>query len=131
MGHRTSLLARWLINAVAIWAAIKIVPGIHPITTDFVSIALIALIFGLVNALIRPFVLFLTCPLIILTLGLGTLLVNAAMFALAGWIGQQFEIGFTVDGFWPAFWGALIVTIISSILSTVLGEKRESRRSEA
>jgi putative membrane protein len=131
MEHRTSLLARWLINAVAIWAAIRLVPGIHPIYTSFVSLALIALIFGLVNALIRPLVMFLTCPLIILTLGLGTLLVNTAMFALAGEIGKSLGFGYTVDGFWPAFWGALIVSVISAVLSSVLGGKKRERREEA
>lgn len=128
--ERNSLLLRWLINAAAIWAAIEIVPGIHPISDSIWSLAVIAVIFGLVNALIRPLVMFLTCPLIILTLGLGTLLINTAMFALVGWIGRGFGVGFTVDGFWPAFWGALIVSIVSAILSSILGEKKREARKE-
>ncbi len=122
-----SLILRWAINAAAIWAAIQLVPGITPLRDDFVGIAIIALIFGLVNAIIRPILTLLTCPLIILTLGLGTLLINAAMFALAGWIGQQFGFGFVVDGFWPAFWGALVVSIVSAVLSAVLGGKRRRK----
>jgi putative membrane protein len=130
--ERNSLLARWGITAVAIWAAIELVPGIHPVREGIVSILVIALIFGFVNALIRPLLMFMTCPFIILTLGLGTLLINTAMFALAGWLGQQFNVGFTVDGFWPAFWGALVVSIVSGLLSSVLGgKKQEPRKAES
>jgi len=70
-----------------------------------------------VNAIIRPLVMVLSCPLIVLTLGLGTLLVNTGMFALAGWIGTSFGYGFEVNGFWGAFLGALIVSVVSFILS--------------
>jgi putative membrane protein len=68
----------------------------------------------------------LTCPLIILTLGLGTLLINTLMFWLAGELGKSFGFGFTVDGFWPAFWGAIVVSLVSVVLSSVLGvQKRD------
>src|SRR5687767_14403324 len=100
MERRVSLLARWLINAVALWAAIKLVSGIHPVDDGFINIALTALIFGLVNALIRPIVMFFTFPFILITLGLGTLLINTLMFWLAGEIGRLFDVGFTIDGFW-------------------------------
>ena len=118
-------LMRWLITAAAIWIAIRLVPGIHPTERSVEAIIVIALILGLVNAIIRPVVAFLTCPLIILTLGLGTLLINTAMFWLAGVIGQQFGFGFTVDGFWPAFLGALVVSVVSTVLSVVLGVRRD------
>jgi putative membrane protein len=118
------LLMRWLINAVAIWVAIRFVPGIHPTQPGLESIIVIALIFGLVNAIIRPIVALLTCPLVILTLGLGTLLINTAMFWLAGEIGRQFGYGFRVDGFLAAFLGALVVSIVSMVLSAVLGTRR-------
>ena len=117
----TRTLIRWAINAVAVWAAIHFVHGIHPNDRSVEAIIVIALILGLVNAIIRPIVALLTCPLIILTLGLGTLLINTAMFWLAGVIGQQFGFGFRVDGFWPAFLGALVVSVVSMILSAVLG----------
>ncbi len=123
-------LIRWLINAVALWVAFKIVPGIHPDKLSIEAIIIMALIFGLVNAIIRPIVAFLTCPLIILTLGLGTLLINTAMFWLAGQISNWFGFGFTVDGFWPAFLGALVVSIISVILSAVLGGRRHTAEDE-
>jgi putative membrane protein len=123
----TRLLIRWAIIAVAIWVAIRFVPGIHPTQNSLEAIIVIALIFGLVNAVIRPIVALLTCPLVILTLGLGTLLINTLMFWLAGVIGQQFGFGFRVDGFWPAFLGALVVSIVSMVLSAVLGERRGRR----
>jgi putative membrane protein len=119
------LLLRWAINAAAIWAAITFVPGITPTTrNDITAILVIALVFGLLNAIIRPILMFLTCPLILLTLGLGTLLINTLLFALAGELGRQIGYGFRVEGFWPAFWGALVVSIISAVLSTVLGGRR-------
>ena len=117
-------LVRWAINAAAIWAAIRIVPGITPTESSLEAYIIIALVFGLVNAIIRPIIALLTCPLIILTLGLGTLLINAGMFWLAGEIGQSLGYGFTVEGFWPAFLGALVVSIVSMVLSSLLGERK-------
>jgi putative membrane protein len=126
---RNSLLLRWAINAAALWAAVALLDGVEWVDSGFVSVALTALIFGLVNALIRPIITILTCPLIILTLGLGTLLINTAMFALTGWLGEQFSIGFNITGgFWSAFFGALIVTIVSAVLSAVLGGGRRHRQ---
>ncbi len=119
-------LIRWAANAVAIWLAIRIVPGIVPTESSVEAYIVIALIFGLVNAIIRPIVALLTCPLIILTLGLGTLLINTAMFWLAGEIGSRLGYGFTVDGFWPAFWGALIVSVVSAVLSGLVGGRRRT-----
>ncbi len=114
-----SFVIRWAINAVAMWVAVELLSGTHifPQSSDLTGIIIMALIFGLVNAIIRPLVMVLSCPLIVLTLGLGTLLVNTGMFALAGWIGTSFGYGFEVNGFWGAFLGALIVSVVSFILS--------------
>lgn len=128
------LLIRLAINAVALWVVINGIPGLFNGVPgisgprDWQSILALAFIFGLVNAIIRPIITLLTCPLIILTLGLGTLLVNTLMFYLAGQIGTAFGVGFTVDGFWPAFFGALIVTIISIVLSVFVPDDNEWRR---
>jgi putative membrane protein len=118
------LLLRWIINAIALAVAATFVSGIH-VDGGWLVLALVALIFGLVNALIRPLVALLTCPLIILTLGLFTLVINAAMLLLASWIAGLLGIGFTVDGFWPAFWGGLVISIVSFVLSLVLHEGHE------
>lgn len=124
-------LIRWIINAIALAAAIFIVPGIHLSSTlsdRWLTIALLALIFGVLNALLRPLLTLLTCPLIILTLGLGTLLINTLLFYLTGQIGLQFGWGFTVDGFWPAFLGALVVSIVSIALSLTIKDDNDRRR---
>ena len=118
------LLLRWIINAIALAVAATFVSGIH-VDGGWLVLALVALIFGLVNALIRPVVALLTCPLIILTLGLFTLVINAVMLLLASWIAGLLGIGFTVDGFWPAFWGGLVISIVSIILSMIVHEGHE------
>jgi putative membrane protein len=119
------LLIRWAINAIAIWVAIELVPGIEH-TGSGASLLLIALVFGLVNALIRPLLTLLTCPLIVLTLGLFVLVVNALMLGLTAWLMPSL----TVDGFWPAFWGALIISIVSSVISMLIKDERERERRE-
>lgn len=122
-----NLLIRWIINAVALGVAATLIQGIH-IDGGWQVLVITAFIFGLVNALIRPLVTLLTCPLIILTLGLFTLVVNAGMLLLASWLAGLMGIGFIVDGFWSAFWGGLIISIVSAILSIVLKDERERRR---
>lgn len=119
-------ILRWAINAVAIWLAIRFVPGIH-LQSGWVSVIWLALIFGLVNALLRPLLNLLTCPLIILTLGLFTLLINTFLFWLTGQIGQFFGIGITMDGFWPAFLGGVVITVVSVVLSLILKDEMRSR----
>jgi putative membrane protein len=124
---RQKLILRWLINAVALYVAAELVPGIH---TDggWQVLAVMALIFGLVNALIRPILKLLTCPLIMLTLGLFTLVINALMLQLASWLGRQLGLGFYVAGFWPAFWGALVISVVSFVLTMLIGDEDEERK---
>ena len=119
------LIVRWAINTIAIWAAIQLVPGIEH-TGSAASLVLIALVFGLVNALVRPLLTFLTCPLIILTLGLFILVVNALMLGLTGWLMPSR----TIDGFGPAFLGAIISSVVSSVLSMLIKDDREKERSK-
>jgi len=121
------LILRLLINAIALWVAITFVPGIHA-PQNWTAILGLALIFGLVNALFRPLLQLLTCPFIILTLGLFTLLINTALFWATGMVGGWFNIGFTVDGFWPAFWGSLIVSLVSIALTLLVKDELEGRR---
>jgi putative membrane protein len=126
----TRLILRWAINAIAIWAAISLLQGrgIDVQQGGWGPILALAVIFGLLNALVRPVIELLTCPLILLTLGLGTLLINTLLFWLTGLIGAQFDLGFTVDGFWPAFWGALIVSVVSFALTMLLHDELKGRR---
>ena len=116
-------IVRWAINAVALYAAVALVPGVQPQNDNWLTFVWLALIFGLVNALLRPLLTLLTCPLIILTLGLGTLLINTFLFYLAGVIGQSFGVGFTVDGFWTALLGSIVVSVVSIALSMLLRDE--------
>ena len=125
------LVLRWAINAVALYVAVGTgwLPGIHAESRDWLAILGLALVFGLVNALVRPLVKLLTCPLILLTLGLFTLVINMALFWLTGWIGQQFAFGFTIDEpwLWNAFLGSLVVGVVSAILTLVLRDELQPR----
>ena len=117
------LILRVLVNALALGAAAYLVPGIHAGGVE--SVLLIALVFGVLNALVRPFLKLLSCPLLVLTLGLFTLVLNAVMLMLTAWLGQKLGIDFRVDGFWPAFLGALVVSVVSAVLSWVLIDEKK------
>jgi len=107
-------------------AAVYLVPGIDVVGSNgLVAVAVMAVILGLVNAIIRPIMKLLSCGLIILTLGLFTLVINAAMFLLASWITDLIGYGLTVHGsFWTAFLAALVVSIVSWILNMFLPDKK-------
>jgi putative membrane protein len=114
-------IGRFVINALALAAAIFILqPHITIQGTSWLSILVLALIFGLVNAIIKPLLIVLSCPMLILTLGLGTIIINTLLFLLTGWIGTQFGFGFSVENFWWALLGAIIVSVVSFILSRFL-----------
>jgi putative membrane protein len=124
------LVIRWLINFLALFAAAWLVPGI---TVDggggWTVFAIMAIILGLVNAILRPLLKLLTCPLILLTLGLFTLVINGFTLWLSSQIAVNwFHVGFYVDGFWAAFLGGLVVSIVSLILSVILIDKDEKRQ---
>jgi putative membrane protein len=118
---------RWLINAVALYAAVWIVPGIEYLG-DWMGIIWLALIIGLLNALVRPLLKFLTCPLIILTLGLFTLVINTGMLLLTRTIGQSLGIGLSVDGFWSALLGSIVMSIVSIIMSVIFRDELKGKR---
>jgi putative membrane protein len=105
--ERMGFLARLFINAFALWIATELVPGLR--VSGFGTLLLAALIFGLVNAVVRPAAVILSLPLTVVTLGLFLLVVNAAMLGLTAWLLP----GMRVDGFWPALFGAIIVSVVS------------------
>jgi len=122
-------LIRWLINAVALWVTTKIVSGID-VTTDnagraALTILLVALIFGLVNAIIKPIVKLVGCIFYVLTLGLISFVVNALLFLLVDWLAGLLDLPFNIDGFWPAFWGAIVMGVVSWVLSLLVPDKVE------
>src|SRR5436190_20176886 len=114
-------LVRLLVNAAALWVATRIVPGVG---YDGGALPLlgVALVFGVVNAFIRPVAKILTFPLIIVTLGIFALVVNGLMLWLTSSVAVALGFGFHVSGFWPAFWGALVVSIVSTILSLFMAD---------
>jgi putative membrane protein len=116
-------LVRLLINAAALWVATNIVPGIV-YQGRWTSLLIVALVFGVLNASVRPLIKVLTFPLLILTLGLFTLVINALMLMLTGWFSDQLNLGLHVEGFWPAFWGGLVVSIVSLTLSIFVTSRR-------
>ena len=120
-------LLRWLINSLAVWAAVNIVPGIEW-TNDWVAVLALGLILTFVNGIVRPLAKFVGCLPIILTLGLFTLVINAFLFWLTGWIGNAFGVGFTVDGFWPAFLGGLLVSVVGIIMGIFLRDELRGKR---
>ena len=123
------LLLRWVITGLALFVAAWLVPGIRVEGQGWSAFAVMAVILGLVNAVIRPVLKLLSCPLIILTLGFFVLVVNGLTLWLASSIAVKwFHVGFYVDGFWAAFLGALIVSIVSVILTVLIrGERIETR----
>ena len=120
----TKFVLRWVINAIALYLAVLILPGID-LRSDLVSILWLALIFGLVNALFRPLIQILTCPLILLTLGLFTLVINTFLFWLTSVIGQSFGFGLTISDpvWWNAFLGGLVVSIVSVVMTLILKDE--------
>jgi putative membrane protein len=117
------LLIRWVITSLALFAAAYLVPGIRVEGNAWIVYAVMAIILGLVNAVVRPLLKLLTCPLIILTLGLFTLVVNALSFLVASWLAQLVDIGFVVDDFWAALLGSLIVSAVTVVLSALVKEE--------
>jgi putative membrane protein len=124
-----NLIIRLLANAVALAVASWIVGGItlQGATTGkrVLTLLIVAAIFGVVNAIVKPVVKVLSFPLLILTLGLLTFVINAAMLLLTSWITGKLDVQFHVDGFWSALFGALIISIVGMIINAVLPEKAE------
>lgn len=125
-----SFLLRVLINAAAIWLAAQILPGLEVVGGDDTAsrvlvFLVLALVFGIVNAIIKPVVKLIALPLYILTLGLFTLVVNALMLMLTGWLSELTDYGLRIDNFGTAVLGGLSISIASFLLSLVLHGSRD------
>ena len=125
----TKFILRLAINAIALYLAVLIVPGID-LKSNLVSIIWLALIFGLVNALVRPLIQILTCPLIMLTLGLFTLVINTFLFWLTSVIGKTFGLVLAINDpvWWNAFLGGLVVSVVSVVMTLILKDELKGRR---
>jgi putative membrane protein len=121
------IILRLLINAAALWTATRLVNAIS-FTGDWCYLFAVALVFGVVNVLVRPLVKLLTLPLLIVTLGLFTFVVNALMLRLTGALSDALGLGFHVAGFWPAFWGGLVISIVSFALTVFVARPDDEGR---
>lgn len=114
----TNLAIRVAINAIALWVAAELFDGIT-LSSSWLSVLLVAAIFGIVNAILRPIALILSLPFLILTLGLFTFVVNAAMLAITDGLTDALD----VDGFWTTVFGAVVISVVSWGLSAILTDK--------
>jgi putative membrane protein len=125
-------IIRWFITTIAVAVAAWITPGFIREGNWWLAALILALILGLVNALIRPIMKLLSCGMIILTLGLFTLVINALCLWLASYISVEwFDIGFKVNTFWSALIGSIIISIVSFLLSLLLPDKGKKKKIEA
>lgn len=133
MSWLVGVVVRIIVNGLALWLAAVIVPGIHigeqGDTSHTVSTVLVvAIIFGIVNAILKPILTVLSLPFIVVTLGLFLLVVNAVMLQLTSWISGNLDLAFHVDHFWwDAVFGALIITVVASVLNAVLPDRDRGR----
>ena len=117
------IVCRLLINAAALWAATRIIPGIS-FNGGWSTLIVVALIFGVLNASVRPLLWFMTLPLLIVTLGLFTFVLNALMLWLTGAVSDWLGLGFQVEGFGAAFLGAVVVSVVSFVLSLFVASNK-------
>jgi len=121
-----NILIRWLITALAVVAAVALVPGITVTGANgWLTVIVMAAVLGLINAIIRPILALLSCGCIVATLGLFMLVINTFTFWLASYVTNLFNLGFSVENLWAAFLGALVVSIVSFLLSMVFVDDRE------
>lgn len=125
-------LLRLLVNAAALALATWLLSGItltgSSTTRKVLMMLVVALIFGIVNAIVKPLFKLVSLPILLITLGLFLLVINALMLMLTSWLAELLNLGWHVDGFWTAVLGALIVSVVSWLLNTFVPDKNEDRR---
>ena len=127
-----SQLARLVVNAIALWVTVAVVPDLDwKDESNFVNILVLALVFGAINSYLKPVLKLLSLPVRLVTFGLFGLVLNAALFLLLAWVGDQFDLGFSIAG-WPAegvtldvlvaaVIGAIVLSVVSTVLSFLVG----------
>src|SRR5499426_4762196 len=122
-------LIRLLASAAALAVATAVVPGIElttaSVTSKVLTLLAVALIFGVINAVLKPIVKIIGCAFYILTLGLIALVVNALLLWLTSWLADKLNLPWHITGFWPAFWGALIVSVVGWLLGILIRDQPE------
>ena len=112
-------IATWLLSDITLTGSTR--------TSQIVTLLIVALIFGVLNAIIKPIFALFTLPLILLTLGLFLIVINACMLLLTSWLAGLFNIGWNVDGFWTALLGGIIISIVSFVLNVFLPDPDNKR----
>lgn len=121
------IIMRWLVSTLAIFVAVLVVPGIEFSGPGW-ELGVVAALFGVINVLLRPLIMLLTCPLILLTFGLFGLVINAAMLLLTAQIAAIGGLMFRIDGFWPAVLGGLLISVVMLIFNILTGEAQVAVR---
>jgi putative membrane protein len=125
-------LLRLLVNAAALGVATWLISGIFLTSEDttqrVIAILVVALIFGVINAIIKPIFTLVTLPVVLLTLGLFLIVINALLLMLTSWLAGVFGLAWHVDGFWSAVWGSIIISIVSFLLNAFLPDKKQAQR---
>jgi putative membrane protein len=129
------LILRLLANAGALALATWLLSGItltaQTTGQKVLTLLIVALIFGIVNAIVKPIFTLVTAIVVLFTLGLFLIVINALMLLLTSWLSDQFNLGWHVDGFWTALIGSIIISIVSFILNAFIPDKDERRRGRA
>jgi putative membrane protein len=122
------ILVRFLVTASALLVAVLVVPGITVGHNAWWAVIVMTVILALVNAIVKPILVLLSCGCVVLTLGIFLLFINAFTLWFSSWIAQNvFNADFVVDGFWPAFWGGIVIGIVSFLLNLVTPDGRRRR----
>ena len=126
------LILRLLANAAALAAATFVLSGITltapTLSRKIFALLVVALIFGVLNAIVKPIFTLVTAPLVLLTLGLFLIIINGCMLLLTSWVATKVDLGWHVNGFWTAVFGAIIVSVVSFLLNAFLPDRGERRR---
>ncbi|MEU1605505.1 phage holin family protein [Micromonospora matsumotoense] len=124
-------LIRLVITAIALWVTTLIVPGVDVTgrngANTAITLLVVALIFGVVNAVLKPVIKVVGCVFYLLTLGLFALVVNALLFLLTDRLARALDLPFRVDGFWAAFWGAIVMAVVTWLISVAVPDRWERR----
>jgi putative membrane protein len=126
-----AFIVRVVVVAIALWVATWLIDGIElggaTTASKIGTLVVVALIFGIVNSVLKPILKILSCPLYVLTLGLFGLVLNALLFWLVGTFSSGLGLPFVVDGFWPGFWGAIVVSVVGFVLHLVIPDSLDRR----
>jgi putative membrane protein len=126
--RRMRFLIRLVVTAVALWVATLLVSGIsvsgRSAVVNALTLLAVAVIFGIINAVLKPLIKLVGCLFYVLTLGLISLVVNGLLFWLTGWLAGKLNLPFHVSGFWAGFWGAIIVAVVSWLINLIIPDRR-------